>query len=70
MSTTANPYAAELERARGIDPNAETMGDGAWDCLLIANEHAGAVLAAFPGAYRDDNDPPTGYTRVLVPLHD
>lgn len=59
-------YTAALDRAREIDPNAD-HADGAPDCLLIDNRHADAVLALFPGAYRDDNDPPTSWTRIVLP---
>lgn len=59
-------YAEALEAAKRIDPGADHAADVP-DCLLIANEHADAVLALFPGAWRDDNDPPTEWTRIVLP---
>jgi hypothetical protein len=55
--------------ARTIDPKADyPLGLGADDgCLLIFNEHADAVMALFPGSWRDDNDPPTAWTRIVYP---
>ena len=59
-------HAEALARAREVDPKAENVA-GAPDVLLVANEHVEAVLALFPGALRDDNDPPTAWTRVVLP---
>lgn len=56
-----------LRRVKAIDPEACSMGPGAPDCFLVAVEHAPAVLAAVPGSWEDPNDPPTSWTRIVVP---
>lgn len=59
-------YTEALEAAKRIDPEA----DHAWyepSCLLIANEYADEVLALFPDAWRDDNNPLTEWTRIVLP---
>ncbi len=55
-----------LRVARMIDPDAESMGRDADDCLLVASDKAKAVLAAIPRSWENPNDPPTPWTRIIT----
>lgn len=69
MSAAMPAYVAEaLSIARSIDADADTMGAGAWDCLLVGAAHAPAVIDALGARfdYEDPNEPPTAHTRIVV----
>lgn len=59
-------YDVALQEARRLDPHADHV-DKLPDVLLVDVAVADRVLAQNPGAYRDDNDPPTAWTRIVLP---
>lgn len=58
-----------LKLARAVDPKADypSLAGENDGCLLIANEHAEAVMALLPGSWDDPNEPPTAWTRIVFP---
>lgn len=53
--------------ARRFDVRAESMGPGAWDCLLVETDDVEGLIEHLPaGSYEDPNPAGVRHTRVIV----